>query len=325
MSDCQECAAMERTLMDVRIELQDSEAERKRLLRRTKTLEQELSPRRASKTEDLKAADELFELWLAPRAARPGRAPAYTEDRLKALLWGIKHYQRDGAEAAIRSSFKFPFLVFGKWSPTSRDEKDRKDDLTDIFGVAKRTEALIRLHDGEDDIPAPALAPEGLNPGQEATRLHNVNNGWTPLLRAVGALQREGGWDTVSREFDEVTLFSENPVKRWHSWCPCHPFEFVGLRLWEGEDRRVRAECDGACAEKAILKAIFALEDKQVERAKALIAFDRVANPQTLDKVVKALEIRAGESRYSVARKMGIHDNADLGLTVDPRTLKWAA
>lgn len=312
---------MERTLMEVRIELQDSEAERKRLLRRTKQLEQELAPRKVAKTQDLKIADELFDLWLAPRAARPGRAPAYTDDRLKALLWGIKHYQRDGAEAAIRASFKFPFLVFGKWAATSREDGDRKDDLTDIFGTAKRTEALIALHDGTDNVPlAVASRQDGM---PEAHRLHGPLQGWTPLSRALSALQREGGWDTVQREFDDASLFSESPVKRWHTWCPCHPFSFVGLRLWEDKEQRVRAECDGACSEKAILTATFALEDKQVERVKALLAFERTANPQTLDKVVKALEIRKGESRYSIARKMGIHDNGDLALTVDPRSLNW--
>jgi hypothetical protein len=188
MSDCPSCSEADRLLMEVRIELQDSEAERKRLLRRTKSLEQQLSPQRGSKAEDFRIAEELFNLWLAPRAARPGRAPAFTDDRLKALLWGLKHYQRDGAEAAIRGSFRCPFLVYGKWEPTSTSQKDRKDDLSDIFGVAKRTEALIAVHERHDEIPVPE--PESQGP-PEAHRLHNVIDGWTPLNRAIGALKRE--------------------------------------------------------------------------------------------------------------------------------------
>lgn len=275
-------------------------------------------------TATAKDIEELHDAWLAPRAARSGRKPALTAERQRAYKRLIDSYGKEDALKAIKQSAKTPYLVFGRWQP-SGEAKDRRDDVTVIVAKGERVEQLIDAYDGQDVVVPVAPAPDAAATTPAAHRLHNVNDGWTPLNRALGALKREGGWDTARPEYDEQTLLDQRVrVLRWHSWCPCHPWAFIGLRLWEDEGR-LHAECDGACAEVAILRAVFALEDKQVERAQALLAFERTASPQTLDKVVKALEIRAGESRYSIGRKMGIHDDEALGLHVDPTTVSWAA
>lgn len=278
---------------------------------------------------DAKDIEELHDEWLAPRATRPGRKPILTDDRHKAYRKLLKDYGKEDALKVIKQSAKAPFLVYGRYEAAGKP-KERRDDITEIVAKASRVEQLLTDYEAANDPARHATPSEQPVQPPQAASLHNVNDGWTPINRAVGALKREGGWDTVQPEFEEQTLLDNTwdrkpPIVRWHSWCPCHPFSFVGLRLWDGERSRLRVECDGACLESDILRAIFALEDKQVERAKALLAFDRAANPQTLDKLVKALDIQAGESRYSIARKMGIHDDDDLRLTVDPRELKWAA
>jgi hypothetical protein len=273
---------------------------------------------------DAKDIEELHDEWLAPRSSRPGRKPQLTEDRKKAYRKLLTGFGKEDAIKIVKQSARTPFLIFGNdWSATG-ESRDRRDDVTDIVAKGKRAERLLDMYDGDTAIPneSPA-APQG---APRAHLLHGPIQGWTPLARATTALKREGGWDTCSPEFDEQTLLNERPrIVRWHSWCPRHPHTFVGLRLWEGEDKRVRAECDGACNEPEILRAVFALEDAQVRRVEALLAFDRIASPETLEKVVTALQIRKDDSRYSIARKMGIHDNAELGLEVDPREVKWAA
>lgn len=261
---------------------------------------------------DAKDIEELHDEWLAPRAARGGRKPALSDDRKAAYRKLLKAVGKEDALKAIRQSAKMPYLVFGRYSAASKDpSRDRRDDITVIVAKADRYEQLIQAYDGDSGIPTPQAEPQG------APRAHRLHMGWTPLYRATAALTREAGLDTVQPEYGEVTLFDGDhwhpPILRYHAWCPLHP-NFVGLRLWGDAADRVHAECDGACDETEIVRAIFALEDKQVRRVEALLAFERMANPETLDKVVKALEIRADDSRYRIARKMGIHDDQSLGL-----------
>jgi hypothetical protein len=270
---------------------------------------------------DAKAIEQLHDEWLAPRACRPGRKPALTDDRKKAYRKLLAEFGKEDAINILKQSARTPYLIFGNDWATSGEVRDRRDDITDLVAKAKRAERLLAMYDGDAAIPAPVEA-QGV---PRAHLLHGPMQGWTPLARATTALKREGGWDTCTPEFEEQTLLNDIRITRWRSWCPRHPHAFVGLRLWEDKQQRVRAECDGACSEVEIVRAIFALEDAQVRRVEALLAFDRVASPETLDKVVTALDIRKEDSRYSIARKLGIHDNDALGLTADPREVKWAA
>lgn len=280
---------------------------------------------------DAKDIEELHDEWLAARAGRAGRKPKLTDDRKKAYRKLLKDFGKDDALKIIKQSFKTPFLVYGKYASSSKDERrDRRDDITDIVRTSARAEQLLRDHDGDSAIPT--AQTDTTSKSQDPPRahlLHGPMQGWTPLNRATSVLKREGGWDTVVPEFEEETLDSSKQpwpkIVAWRAWCPLHPYSFVGLKLWEGDDQRVHAECDGACAELEVVRAIFALEEAQVRRVEALLAFDRVASPETLDKVVKALEIRKDDSRYAIGRKMGVHDSDALGLHADPRELKWAA
>lgn len=318
------CTACGTPLPDLAAKHERLEAEATSLHRKCSHLKAELT-KLLGRSDLAKDIAELHDAWLAPRSGRGGKKPALTEDRQKAYARLLRDYGKEEGLKAVRQSAKTPYLVFGRYQAKSDDPRDRRDDITEIVAKAARVEQLIAEYDGTHD-PVPELSAPAENHVPPAHRLHNVNDGWTPLNRAVQALKREGGWDTATAEYEEATLLSEWPrLVRWHSWCPCHPHTFVGLRLWEGDDRRVHAECDGACSEATILQTVFGLEDRQVERAQALLAFERVANPQTLDKLVRALSIREGESRYSLARKLGIHDNEALGLNADPLELKWAA
>lgn len=299
------------------------EAECSRLHREKSHLKGELTKIQGGGS-DAKDVEELHDEWLAPRAARPGRKPKLTDDRRRAYRKLLKEFGKEDALKAVKQSAKTPYLVFGKYQAAG-EPKDRRDDITEITAKAARVEQLIGEYDGDAAIPVESASAEPQGPPR-AHLLHGPIQGWTPLARATTALKREGGWDTCTPELDEQTLLDERVrVRRWHSWCPLHPYSFVGLRLWEGEDSRVRVECDGACSETEILRAIFALEDKQVRRVEALLAFDRMASPETLDKVMRALEVRKEDTRYSIGRKMGIHDDASLGLEEDPQTLRWAA
>ena len=320
------CTACGTPLPDLATKTERLEAECQRLHREKAHLKGELTKIQGGGS-DAKDIEELHDEWLAPRAGRPGKKPKLSDDRKKAYRKLLKEVGKEDALKAIKQSAKTPFLVYGEYKDKPGETGKRADDITDITAKAKRYEQLIAAHDGDDAIPGaePGVAPAPEGPPR-AHRVHNVNDGWTPINRAVAALKREAGWDTAKPEYDEQTLLNEWPrVTRWHSWCPCHPYSFVGLRLWEGEDRRVRVECDGACAEVEILRAIFALEDEQVRRAEALLAYDRLATPETLDKVMGALEIRLADSRYAVGRKMGVHDDDALGLHSDPLKLRWAA
>jgi hypothetical protein len=176
------------------------------------------------------------------------------------------------------------------------------------------------MHDGDDKVPdaAPVAQP---TPTPGAQKDHPLDH-WNPLARALSALRREYGSDTVAPEWPEDTLLDDRtrPI-RYHSFCPRHNFGMIGLRLWTAgfPTERLHVECDGACSPAEIKRAVFGLEERQVERAKALTAFYEQATPETLDKLVKALAIQQTDSRYEVGRKLGLHDDETLGLFADPR------
>lgn len=276
---------------------------------------------------DTKAIQRLFDEWLTPRASRPGRKPVLTDDRKKILRKALKEYGEEDCLKAIRQSFQTPYLIYGKdWAAHSTDAKDRRDDLTDIFAKGRRVERLIALHDGDDAVPE-APAPQQSNSTPEANKAHKLDH-WNPLARAVSALRREFGSDVVTAEWPEADLLTAERVRpiRYHSICPRHNFGNVALRLAaEFPTERLHVECDGACSPAEIKRAIFALEDRQVERAKAITAFYEQASPETLAKVVTALGIRKTDSEYEVGRKMGIHSDEALGLYADPREAFKAA
>jgi hypothetical protein len=206
----------ERMLMEVRIELQDSEAERRRLLRKTKLLETELSKQRGD-TPEHEFLEFLFDRWR--RGLGKNSNTKLGPKRVKAGLAAIKRHERDELIAAVDGIVKFPYVT-----RKGRAQDGKPGEYHDEFEIALRDEVNVERFAklGREDVPV--LVPRKDDPF------------WRPLERALAALSREFGRDATaffpapafSREALAAWATTSQPLPdlepdEWWARCPVHP------------------------------------------------------------------------------------------------------
>lgn len=248
----------ERMLMEVRIELLDSEGERKRLLRRTKQLEAERA-REHRDTPEFVLLEELFQRW--KRGLGKNKNTKLGPARVKAGLAATKRHDREELSAAIDGIVKFPYVVRGKRAMDGKPE-ERYDEFELCLRDEIKVEQFARL--GREQ--SPVLVPKKDDPF------------WRPLERALYALTREFGRDVT--EFqpgppytrDVLKLWSENrvglpelPPDEWWCICPLHPHSLERPMRIRERDGIEGARLEFACAHEDCTEDALRTEMRRLE------------------------------------------------------------
>lgn len=229
----------EQILMEVRVELQDSEAERKRLLRKTKALQTELTKQRG-KDADAHGDREFFDLWVRECKKHPTMT-VFDEDRQKVVRRARDLYDSEEGDALCRAAIvgvgKFPYNVDGKRSPTGK-RGERYDDLELILRNAANIEKFARLATQEEE-------PERSRPVPQASRSHPRGRQFDPIHELSNALESAG------------CKMRGNPHAhdKWVAQCPAHDDRnpSLSIALHSG---KVLLYCYAGCATGRILEVL---------------------------------------------------------------------
>lgn len=231
----------EQVLMEVRVELQDSEAERKRLLRKTKALETELTKQRGKDSRD-NGDQEFFDLWVRETKRDPKRT-VYGEERQKVIRRArdtmAHHADGDGeCRRAIVGVGKFPYVVDGRRSPTGKPNQ-RYDEFELILRNEVNIEKFAQLAKQEVEAPAPPRS------APQETRRHPRGSQFDPIHELSNALGRAG------------CKMRGNPYHhgKWVAQCPAHEDRnpSLSIALHSG---KVLLYCYAGCATGRILEVL---------------------------------------------------------------------
>lgn len=230
----------EQVLMGVRIELQDSEAERKRLLRKTKALQAEIDKQRGVDASE-NADKEFFDLWVTECGRDPVRT-IFGPKRQAIVRHARKVFEPhpDGDDVirnAIRGVGRYRYVVERRRSMTGT-EKQRYDDLElilrDEVNVAKFAKLLVE----PPDAPKPAPKPT-------ERQVHPRGRQFDPIHELSNALQRAG------------CKMRGNPYHhdKWAAQCPAHDDRDPSLSI-ELRNGKVLLYCFAGCSTKSVLEAL---------------------------------------------------------------------
>lgn len=230
----------EQILMGVRIELQDSEGERRRLLRKTRALEAELSRQRSKAAAD-NGDREFFDLWIS-ECGKPPTRTIFGEKRQAVIRSARQTMQPhpDGDEVirnAIRGVGQYRYVVDGRRSK-SGIQSQRYDELELILRNEVNIEKFARLLEQAPDEPLPP------KPVAE-TRRHPRGDRFDPVHELAQALGRA---DCKMRG---------NPYhhQKWVAQCPAHDDRNPSLSITEVSGK-VLLYCYAGCSTASILEAL---------------------------------------------------------------------
>lgn len=229
----------EQILMGVRVELQDSEAERRRLLRKTKALETELTKQRGNASRD-NGDQEYFDLWVK-ETKRDSKRTVFGEERQKVVRKARELYESEEGDELCRRAIvgvaKFPYVSDGKRVTTGKPNQ-RYDELELILRNEVNIEKFARLATQERE-------PEHRPVAEPRRREHPRGRQFDPVHELSNALGRAG------------CKIRGNPYndRKWVAQCPAHEDRNPSLSITQ-QSGKVLLYCYAGCATARILEVL---------------------------------------------------------------------